>query len=641
MKNRRKFILGYALVAACAALSSAAVQAQASPEVEVLARLTGSEGEAPGTNPVMPPVWLDGQIYGATFGGPVATPEAPFQGMAYAMAAADGEAGGYTAYPMGSLGISSTTLVLGPDGGLIGGISRSLYNSTGALTKLFYQLGDEGPSFWAQPDGQDAWQRNISPRGQLAADDDGNIYFGAGGSTGIPVNLCQEGSPGNVLWRLTPAKQLQKVVDFCKFVTGDTRPTQTHDKGGMPIAMAWSQTEQALYVLTQISAQGQAFPDTPDDYLGRSVGTLVRIDKDTLETGAANDGVVVGDNIVVLHGFQRGRDGVPSSGGSVQSSLVEDGEWLYGTAQTNDPGTGATPSAAFGGTVWRVRKGDPASFQVLHAFGADTSADPSEAADGVHPFGPLVRAADGNIYGTTANDTSLIFTNSGGLSFSVGAGTVFRIRVGQAPDRSDDTLEIIHRFDAATEGAGPVGLSAGPIIDGAQILYGANTYNGNGEPLAATSASGGVSGNGSIFQVAVPLPPVDVSAFSVNGSSAVEVQPQATLSFVWESTGAQVCLAGGSWEGSKAASDQAALLAPATPGEYVYTLVCRSDAGVESEEKQVSVTVQAPAPEPEPEPEPEPTPEPEDSDSGGGSGGAFGGLLVLLMAAGAIARRRV
>src|SRR6266849_4962056 len=108
---------------------------------------------------------------------------------------------------------------------------------------------------------------------------------------------------------------------------------------------------------------------------------------------------------------------------------------------------------------------------VMYHFG-------SSPADGVYPFGGVVRDAAGNLYGTT-------WSGGGSLNCSPysGCGTVFML------DGSGNE-SILHAFTGGTDGAGPV---ASLTRDGAGNLYG-------------TTSAGGISshyagGAGTVFEI--------------------------------------------------------------------------------------------------------------------------------------------
>jgi hypothetical protein len=52
---------------------------------------------------------------------------------------------------------------------------------------------------------------------------------------------------------------------------------------------------------------------------------------------------------------------------------------------------------------------------------------------------------------------------------------LFRIKLGKAADHTDDSYEVLHRFDLGTEGGTLAGLSLGAVSGGMQKIYGAAT----------------------------------------------------------------------------------------------------------------------------------------------------------------------
>jgi uncharacterized repeat protein (TIGR03803 family) len=102
--------------------------------------------------------------------------------------------------------------------------------------------------------------------------------------------------------------------------------------------------------------------------------------------------------------------------------------------------------------------------------GQTTPVHPFDGGEGYYPYGALVQAADGNLYGATGG---------GG---DHGIGTLFRTTL-------DGHLTILHSFDF-TDGNFPVG----PFVVGKDgALYGATLYNGPG--------SGASTSHGTIFRI--------------------------------------------------------------------------------------------------------------------------------------------
>jgi uncharacterized repeat protein (TIGR03803 family) len=119
---------------------------------------------------------------------------------------------------------------------------------------------------------------------------------------------------------------------------------------------------------------------------------------------------------------------------------------------------GATLLGGLGfGTIYRV---DPTGkLTVLYRF--------QGKADGASPQGPVVRDANGNIFGAALEKGS------------GGAGTIFKLA-------SNGTLTVLHSFTGGRDGKAPQG---GLLLDGTGNLFG-------------STFSGGDTGNGTIFEIA-------------------------------------------------------------------------------------------------------------------------------------------
>lgn len=172
----------------------------------------------------------------------------------------------------------------------------------------------------------------------------------------------------------------------------------------------------------------------------------------TYNGGAGGNGVVYevvpepggAYRFVLLHAFTGGSDG-----SQPECGLVADAHGtLYGTTSTG--------GAHGGGTVFRlVGSGISWELQTIHAFGSSVSPL------GATPFGNVVVAPGGDLYGTTqgAGDND--------------NGVVFHL-TPPAVGSSAWTYAVVHRFGYLTDGANPRGLlSLGP--DGA--VYG-TTFDG-------------------------------------------------------------------------------------------------------------------------------------------------------------------
>jgi uncharacterized repeat protein (TIGR03803 family) len=149
-----------------------------------------------------------------------------------------------------------------------------------------------------------------------------------------------------------------------------------------------------------------------------------------------------GGTVTTMHMFTGGTDGALPYASLIHAT---DGNF-YGTTYFG--------GASNLGTVFRITPGG--SLTVLHAFTPGT--------DGAHPYGALIQATDGNLYGTTFGD--------GGAS---NLGTVFKMTPG-------GTVTVLHAFIPGTDGAYP---NAALIQATDGNFYGTTPYGG-------TSASGTV-----------------------------------------------------------------------------------------------------------------------------------------------------
>lgn len=607
--------------ALCAALPLLALQgtsawAQTSTVFQptVLHRFTGTtDANALGGLPEVPPLLgTDGLLHGMTRTGGGASGFVA-QGTAYRV-----DPTGLLPYQfnlMGTLGITTSTMVLGSDGTIYAGTAASNTNAAFPFgAPAYFKLQAGVPSLLSLP--------TVGPRGQLAIDEQDNVYLGIDSA----IITCSSNSRGP-LWRMSPDGTQTKVMDFCDYAV-TSGANQLHPKGGNAVASVWSKADQALYVVTAVDARGVFDATATSDNSGRSVGTLVKISKAALDAGVANNGAIDEGNVELLHTFLRNRDGQPTAKGGRLTGLVEAGQWLYGTSYANPVTAGADNSVSYSGTVWRVKKGDPSSFTVVHRFRSDqaTAPDTTATADGGTPHGPLVVAADGNIYGTTYLDGSLVNV-SGSVTTPVGAGTLYRIRVGQQADRSDDVYEVLHRFDFGTEGGRPSGLSLGRISNGIQKLYGANGTGGSGEAIVVATQS--APGSGTLFSFDVPVPVSFTTPLAVSAPSA-RVGDSITLT--WAVENASTCAASGdngsTWTGTQQVSgNQVSLNTTLSKvGVNTFTLRCENTGTGLSAEQTVSVTVAAAS---------------TASSGGGGGGGALGlGWLLAVLPLGAAQLRR-
>jgi uncharacterized repeat protein (TIGR03803 family) len=237
---------------------------------------------------------------------------------------------------------------------------------------------------------------------------DGALYGttssgGSNGTSGTVFKLNKDGSGYLVLWRFSG----------------------TYDGGRSPQTSLIEASDGFLYGTT--FGAGTSVP-----------GNVFRVAKD-------------GSGFLVLHRFED-MDGMFPWGNLVEAS---DGA-LYGTTYsgTTPPG----PQLIFG-TIFKVNK-DGSNYAIVHVF------DYYNWANGSYPYGGLIQASDGRLYGTTAG---------GGSAGNY--GTVFRMNVGGTG------YQVIYAFTG--DGSEP----RGNLLEGTDgALYGVNN-------------NGGIGTNGTVFRL--------------------------------------------------------------------------------------------------------------------------------------------
>ena len=508
-----------------------------------------------GANPYQPPVYRadDGALLGVTAigGGTMA-------GTYYQLQ--DGPAPAYQASAFADAGAGGLNTGL-----VVDGQGRTYLGSSPFMGSpgLFRWVAGDAPVnavSGALPGGS---EEAFRPRGLFAVDAEDNVYFGGG-----------TGRLGNGLFRLDADGALTWLVDFQlpEYVQGDGGPRSVYLKGQYPVALAVDDAAGMLYginVRDQSGGAGDA-SSVPDG--DETAGTLFSVDLSQAVGGGATP-------VTLLHTFAKNAEGEIKGNDAGQQALVRDGEWLYGTTTL---------------IVWRYRIGDADSFTVLHRFGD------GEDEDGETPRGPLVLAQDGNLYGTTERTSA------------AGAGALYRIRVGAATDRADDAYELLHLFDVESDGAFANGLSAGPVNQATQILYGATRFGGaTGDTVSANSGTG----NGTVYALDLPLP----VAVWAEPSTLTEGE---STTLTWSVTGADQCVGEGKWGGNKALQGSETLT-PDVAGEFLYTLTCVDGDG---RTLSASATVKVNAS--------------QGGQQGGGGGGGGGSAHYLMLLALAVLLRR-
>jgi uncharacterized repeat protein (TIGR03803 family) len=193
-----------------------------------------------------------------------------------------------------------------------------------------------------------------------------------------------------------------------------------------------------------------SFAGYPTDGAHPGAGLVLSTDGDFYGTteggGANNDGTVFritpSGTLTTQHSFDS-TDGELPDATLVQATNGN----LYGTTYQG----GTSTACVYGcGTVFSVAPGG--RLTTLHSFAGYPT-------DGATPYGALIQATDGNLYGTTLHGGTGAGTD--------GPGTLFEITLG-------GTLTTLHSFDV-TDGTGP---SGGLVQSTSGNFYG--TTNGGG-----------------------------------------------------------------------------------------------------------------------------------------------------------------
>lgn len=629
---RRKHVsIAVALALAGFASSTQAFTENASFKPKTLLVFSGPPaegGSVSGSRPFAPPVYVasENRYVGLTQkGGGIWEGQyvgVKVEGATLFQVATDGTA--YVSQPLGkAFGQQVTPLLRDADSGdiYVGGESAVDTETAAVGGTLFVIRG--GQAYPLANHGDELPAARFVPRGQMALDANGRLYFGAATGTVVCTNETATRTTNNLLYHFFPASGglLQPSVNFCDFNEkierlndrGRRVITYAHLKGSSPRLTLWSDTDQALYVLAGNSSSETNMDGVPStDNSGKPVSTLLRIRADALtnrlEVGAA-------DKLEVLHQFGKARDGQLRAGLDYVSALLEVGDYIYGTSFTTTSGDNAT---ALGGALWRVhKKQGSSSFEVVHRF---TEAENGTDVDGSNPAGTLVRAADGSIYGTTVADARVLtFSSTGVATAAKGAGTLFRVK---APDSAEPVYEPLSYFDEEVHGARPVGLEAGPIVTQAggsryQVLVGATRFGGNeGDTLVSLDDG---KGHGTLFTVNVPIVDAVLTRFT---TSATVSRPGTRPTLQWSSTGTDSCVASGDWSGEQASAGSYRPPALNELRDYVFTLQCSGYTG-QTEARSVTIKVIDGS---------------GTQDDGHGGGGALAGGLLLAL--GLLARLR-
>jgi uncharacterized repeat protein (TIGR03803 family) len=353
-----------------------------------------------------------------------------------------------------------------PAAGLVLGTDGNLYGTTTGGGSSGVCSGGCGTVFKIAPSGTftllHGFCTNIGPcdgiypTSGLVLGSDGNFYGTAsqGGSGGSCGGGC------GTVFKITPGGDLTVLYNFCS--------QSGCADGFQPNAALVQATDGNFYGTTTFGGGGNCSPGGFD-----GCGTVFRI------TPAGT--------LTTLHSFQ------DADGNQVQAGLVQgsDGN-LYGAAAGGGSHSGSGNCSYGCGTLFRLTLGG--NFTRLYSFCAQTG-----CSDGTTPFGTLIQASDGNLYGTTADGGAYGTCLYGGYGI---CGTIFKIT-------SEGIFTTLHSFDG---------------IDGNQPYAGlVQATDGN---LYGTTRAGGTYGGGNVFRLSVGLVLSPVQFVPVTPCRLADTRPQ-------------------------------------------------------------------------------------------------------------------
>lgn len=389
--------------------------------------------------------------------------------------------------------------------------------------------------------------------GASATDDENNLWVGGG-------------SPGGTLPGLTRISIAGDTATATLFpfpgtdLNGPGGSTVLGPFGSNAFSLLYSRSDRVIYGMSPFGdvtlppgtmSQGVVWKFDPAADGGAGAFTLLH--------GFAVDSTLSSEPEIV---FGDGSGLIRDSGGYV-SSMIEIGDWLYGTASTSSIATEI-------GSIWRMRK-DGSQFSVVYHFSAD------DGGKGNYPSGALALGADGNIYGTARRS---------GMGTSVateGPGVIFRVVLGELDSAADDRVELVHTFalNGVNANANPHGLARADAEG--TILVGITRAGGT----AATAAANA----GTLYRLDIP-PAVSITGFTADRTEIVDGE---TVTLTWTVENAVACEAGGAvdWRDAVSTTGGNTTVNPVA-GSTTYTLAC-TGAGEDVDTAEVTVVATAPA----------------------------------------------
>jgi uncharacterized repeat protein (TIGR03803 family) len=287
-----------------------------------------------------------------------------------------------------------------------------------------------------------------SPEGNLIQASDGNFY-GVTAGGGVHGN--------GTVFKITPSGTETVIYSFGPSPDG-ANPygtlVQASDGTLYGTTQAGGAGYGTVFKITTAGAESVIYPFGPPPDGANPYGGLTLASDGNLYgmTSAGGVGygtvfkVTTGGTETRLHSFAASNDGNFPEGGLIQGT---DGN-LYGMTHLGGAGSNF-------GTVFKISTSGT-TYKVLHSFGT--------AGDGSQPYGSLVQASDGNLYGTTT------------VGGTASLGTVFKIT-------TSGTETVLHSFGSPADGANPYGR----LIQGSDgALYG-------------LTQAGGANNQGSVFQI--------------------------------------------------------------------------------------------------------------------------------------------